>query len=124
MSQTLRSPNPVARPVLGGPHFPTQEEINAELRRRGLLPVLQLVAQEMERRIAVAVRPKTQLHSRSRTRGTATNKDTNNRSLQDDRIERDLEKSKSRRLYPTTLLSSNRTKSRSRKLLSSERHHL
>ena len=49
------------------------------------------------------MRPKTQLHSRSRTRGTATNKDTNNRSLQDDRIERDLEKSKSRR--PTRPLS-------------------
>jgi hypothetical protein len=31
------------------PEFPTQEEIYAEVRRRGLLPVLELVAQEMER---------------------------------------------------------------------------
>jgi hypothetical protein len=31
------------------PEFPTQEETYAEVRRRGLLPILELVAQEMER---------------------------------------------------------------------------
>ena len=60
-----------------------------------MLPVLELVAEEMEGRIAVAttaVRPKTQPHSRSRdARHRATNKDTNNRLLRDDRIARDLE---------------------------------
>jgi hypothetical protein len=31
------------------PEFPTPEETYAEVRRRGLLPVLELVAEEMER---------------------------------------------------------------------------
>jgi hypothetical protein len=39
----------VLTPFSQRPHFPTQEAIDAELRRRGLLSVRELVAQEMER---------------------------------------------------------------------------
>ena len=43
--QSLERPTPP--PEISA--FTTQDEINAEIRRRGLLPVLELVAEEMER---------------------------------------------------------------------------
>jgi hypothetical protein len=52
------------------PEFLSHEEIYAEVRRRGLLPILELVAQEMESEDRgshhTAVRPKTQPHLRGR----------------------------------------------------------
>ena len=84
------------------PVFTTQEEINAELRRRGLLPVLELVAQEMEREDrASRLRQQPGDPASIRAAGTGGSapltKTPTNGALQDDRIERDLEKSKSRR---------------------------
>jgi hypothetical protein len=94
------------------PEFPTPEETYAEVRRRGLLPVLELVAEEMEREDRGS-------HHRHEAedpasiraagkRGTAPlTKTPTIGALQDDRIEPDIEKSKSRRptrprRYPTS----------------------
>jgi hypothetical protein len=86
------------------PEFPTPEETYAEVRRRGLLPVLELVAEEMEREDRGS-------HHRHEAedpasiraagkRGTAPlTKTPTIGALQDDRIEPDIEKSKSR--HPT-----------------------
>jgi hypothetical protein len=81
LSATLRSPNPVlARPVLADTRVPDREEINAELRQRGLPPVLELVAQEMEREDSGSREAEDPAIRAAGSRGTATNKDTNNRS--------------------------------------------
>jgi hypothetical protein len=79
------------------PEFPTQEEINAELKRRGLLPVLELVAQQMEREdrdSREAEDPES--FAQQGCAAPALTKTPTIAALQDDRIERDLEKSKSR----------------------------
>ena len=65
------------------PEFPTPEETYAEVRRRGLLPVLELVAEEMEREDRGSHHRREAEDPASFARGDAnraTNKDTNNRS--------------------------------------------
>jgi hypothetical protein len=53
------APIEVPTPPSEVPEFPTVEEIDAELRRRGLLTVRELVAQERAREAAIAAaRPK------------------------------------------------------------------
>ena len=65
------------------PEFPTPEETYAEVRRRGLLPVLELVAEEMEREDRGSHHRREAEDPASfarRDANRATVKDTNNRS--------------------------------------------
>jgi hypothetical protein len=65
------------------PEFPTPEETYAEVRRRGMLPVLELVAEEMEREDRGSHHRREAEDPASfarRDANRATNKDTNNRS--------------------------------------------